>query len=237
MEKAVYLRTMIMTIILVAVVCPDLDATSGAAITGSEAGATEFTHVAVMPFFQGRFESPETPLPQPLNRSLLQLGLDRQSLGEGAQEIMTRLMNRAMAARYPQRLVPAEEAAQAYTAIQEDKSLDTPRKQAVALGNALGSQLVVVGTVWRFREKGAVTSDSPASVGFAAYLVETQSGKRLWQGAFEGTQKMLSENVLGGQKSIKMGLRWLTATELARHGVKETLRTFPKEHASLGLVD
>ena len=91
------------------------------------------------------------------------------------------------------------------------------------------ADIVLVGTVWRFREKGTVieTPDSPASVAFAVYLVEVVSGKRLWRGAFDGTQKTLSEDVLGGLKQINMGLRWLSGNELARYGVKNVFLKFP----------
>ena len=88
---------------------------------------------------------------------------------------------------------------------------------------------MLVGTVWRFREKGTDIEipDSPASVAFAVYLVDVVSGKRLWRDAFDGTQKTLSEDVLGGLRQIKMGLRWLSANELARYGVKNVFMKFP----------
>ena len=81
--------------------------------------------------------------------------------------------------------------------------------------------------VWRFREKGALTEmpDSPASVGFALYLVDVDTGVRLWRGSFDGTQKALTEDVLGGLKQVGMGVHWLSAEELARYGVKSVLKT------------
>jgi hypothetical protein len=81
--------------------------------------------------------------------------------------------------------------------------------------------------VWRFREKGALTEmpDSPASVGFALYLVDVNTGVRLWRGSFDGTQKALTEDVLGGLKQLGMGVHWLSAEELARYGVKSVLKT------------
>jgi hypothetical protein len=71
-----------------------------------------------------------------------------------------------------------------------DPMLDTPRKQAVRLGETLDADIVVVGTIWRFRQKGALEDvpDSPASVGFALYLVDVKSGMRLWRGSFDGSQ-------------------------------------------------
>ncbi|MDY6912673.1 MAG: nucleoid-structuring protein H-NS, partial [Chloroflexota bacterium] len=59
------------------------------------------------------------------------------------------------------------------------------------------------------------------------YLVEVATGKRLWRGKFDETQKTLSKDVIRGFKQLKMGARWLTADELARYGVKKVLKDFP----------
>lgn len=119
--------------------------------------------------------------------------------------------------------------ADAYRTLLTDKTLDTPRKRAVRLGEALDADVVMVGTVWRYREKGASTDmpDSPASVGFALYLVDVNTGARMWRGAFDGTQKRLTEDVLGSLKQIGMGLHWLTAEELANYGVKSVMQKLP----------
>ena len=70
-------------------------------------------------------------------------------------------------------------------------------------------------------KEGALTDvpDSPASVGFALYLIDVNTGARLWRSAFDGTQKALTEDVLAGLKNLDMGLHWLSAEELARYGV------------------
>ena len=56
-----------------------------------------------------------------------------------------------------------------YTAVSSDSALDTPRKLAVKLGEELKADLIVVGTVWRFREKGTEpgTAAGLASVAFS----------------------------------------------------------------------
>ena len=128
-------------------------------------------------------------------------------------------------------MIPADLAAEAYAKIEKDPTLDTPRKRAVGFGKMLQADIVVVGTVWRFREKGTVEGvpDSPASVGFALYLVDVETGLRLWRGTFDGTQKALTEDVLAGIRQLGMGLHWLTAEELARYGVKSLLRKLHSE--------
>jgi nucleotide-binding universal stress UspA family protein len=189
----------------------------------------EFKRIAVMPFLVGKLESPENLVEKPLSQPLGQLHIDSANLAEGVDRIMTRLVNDVLQIRFEDQVVSMEEAAAVYTNVIRDLTLDTPRKLAKKFGENLQADLVVVGTIWRFREKGAVKEnpDSPASVAFSVYLIEVTSGKRLWRNAFDGTQKALSEDVLGGLKQIKMGLRWLSVNELARYGVKNVFRKFP----------
>jgi len=189
----------------------------------------EFKRIAVMPFLVGKLESPEKPVEKPLSQLLKQLNIDDANLAEGADRVMTRLVNDVMKIRFADQTVSMEDAAAVYADVIRDQTLDTPRKQAKKFGESLQADLVVVGTLWRFREKGSVKEipDSPASIAFAVYLIEVVSGKRLWRNAFDGTQKTLSEDVLGGLKQIKMGLRWLSVNELARYGVKNVFLKFP----------
>ncbi len=189
----------------------------------------QFKRIAVMPFLIGKLESPENPVEKPLSRPLGQLYVDADNLAEGADQIMTRLVNDVLQIRFADQMVSMEEAAAIYTEAIRDLTLDTPRKLAKKFGENLHADLVVVGSIWRFREKGTVKEnpDSPASVAFSVYLIEVAGGKRLWRNAFDGSQKALSEDVLGGLKQVKMGLRWLSVNELARYGVKNVFRTFP----------
>jgi nucleotide-binding universal stress UspA family protein len=189
----------------------------------------QFKRIAVMPFLVGKLESPEQPVEKPLSHPLAQLYVDTANLAEGADQIMTRLVNDALQIRFADQVVSMEDAAAGYAEAIRDQTLDTPRKLAKKFGENLQADLVVIGTIWRFREKGTVKEnpDSPASVAFSVYLMEVASGKRLWRDAFDGTQKTLSEDVLGGLKQIKMGLRWLPVKELAHYGVKNVFRKFP----------
>jgi hypothetical protein len=160
---------------------------------------------------------------------LAKLYVDAANLAEGADRIMTRLVHDLMKNRYPDQMVSMEEAASVFADVAQDPTLDTPRKLAKKFGENLQADLVVVGSIWRFREKGTVKDipENPASVAFSVYLMEVASGKRLWRNGFDGTQKTLSEDVLGGLKQGKIGFRWVSVNELARHGVKNVFRKFP----------
>ncbi len=182
--------------------------------------------IALMPFLTGKLESSDQPIAKPLSSPFPTLLVENEGLRQGADLVLTRIVNDNLKKRFQDRLVPQAQVEESCRAVCDDAALDTPRKRAVRLGEALDANLVMVGTVWRFREKGALTEipDRPASVGFALYLVDVNTGVRLWRGTFDGTQKALTEDVLGGLKQVGMGVHWLSAEELARYGVKSVLR-------------
>ncbi len=188
-----------------------------------------FQRIAVMPFLIGKLESPDKPVEKPLSQPLPQLLADNYNVKEKAGQVMTRLVHETLRARFRDKMVPVETVAEAFLDISRDQTIDTPRKLAMKLGDVIGADLVVVGTLWRFRDKGAEadTLEGSASIAFAVYLVDVSTGQRLWRGAYAGTQKALTEDVLGGLKAIKMGIHWLSADELARYGVKQVFRKFP----------
>jgi len=184
--------------------------------------------IAVMPFLTGQLESPDSPIENPLSQPLAALQSGELNLAEGGEQVLTRLVHNYLDVRYRGQIVALEDSSAAHTATRQDATLDTPRKLAVQFGKILQADLVIVGTVWRFRNKGPdmAGQDKPAAVAFSIYLVEVESGERLWRGAFDGSQKVLSEDVLGGLKQAKIGLRWISVTELARLGVKQAFKRF-----------
>ena len=83
----------------------------------------------------------------------------------------------------------------------------------------------------RYRDRGAIEGmpDSPASVAFAVYFINVEDGRQLWRGLFDATQQAVSKDLLQAGKQLKMGLKWLSADELAAHGVREVFGKFPSE--------
>jgi len=197
--------------------------------TQTDFSSAQFRQIALMPFLKGKFESPNGQVDKPLSQPLSQIVFDRNNLRDDADQVLTRLVTDSLKTRFKEKLIPTELAQLVFDEISKNDTFDTPRKIAKALGEKLQAELVVVGSVWRYRDRGAIKDipDSPASVAFEIYLVEVATGKRLWKEKFDGTQKMLSEDVIRGLKQMKMGARWLTADELARYGVREVLKKFP----------
>jgi hypothetical protein len=193
--------------------------------------AIYFKRMAVAPFLVGhRQPQMDSVMDDTLSCPLNQICSDDPSIAPEAGMALTRLVQEAMAQRFGNRLVPSDEIDAGYTALRINSAQDTPRTLARQLGQAVSADLMVIGAVWRFRERDPLEGvpDIPASVAFALYLVEVETGRQLWRGLFNGTQEFATQNIFNLSKQLKMGTRWLSAAELARHGVKEALSTFPK---------
>lgn len=89
------------------------------------------------------------------------------------------------------------------------------------------AQGVLYGKIFRFKERrgSSWSVEEPASVAFVLILYDGETGKILWQGVFDETQKPLSENILN--LALYGKVKWLTAKELAERGLKRILKTFP----------
>lgn len=97
------------------------------------------------------------------------------------------------------------------------------------VGKKTGSDAVLIGYVTKYAdrvgEKYGVSK--PASVGFVLYLFSAKDGAILWTGSYRETQSSLSENLFNIRLFFKRGMKWLTADEIAKWGVSETLKNFP----------
>jgi hypothetical protein len=152
-----------------------------------------------------------------------------EDLAPGAAFMMTDLVQDALVLRHEDRAVPTGVVRSTLNGISADE--DTPLSLAQRTGKALGADTVMVGFVWRFRQRvgGAAGVETPASVAFALYLIDVETGRVRWDGDFNETQRSLSENILEAGKFLKRGGRWLTALELARSGVEEIFEEYPFE--------
>ena len=158
------------------------------------------------------------------------LTMDLRSLSLGAPRILTSYVHGELGKRYGAKVVRLGDALRAYEQIPKDESKDTLLGIAQKLGRRLDANLVVLGTVWRYRDK--FRSDTgragPAAVGFAVYLVDVAEGRLRWHESFSETQKSLFENLLAAKSFFDQGAKWLTADELAFYGVKEIFRRYDR---------
>ena len=126
-------------------------------------------------------------------------------------------------------IIAGERVAGAYRLV-STASLKDPLRQVLRdVGNELGAEGIVLGYLYRFRErKGESFSvEQPASVAFEIHLIRVEDGALVWRGAFDRTQGSLMENLLQISSFFREKGRWVTAEELAAGGLKEVLKTFP----------
>ena len=100
----------------------------------------------------------------------------------------------------------------------------------VNAGKRAEADAVLVGHIFRFKERNGnrASVESPASVSFDLHLIRVDSGRIVWTGNFDQTQRPLSENLLELGSFIKRGASWVTAEELAIGGLEDILRRFPQ---------
>jgi len=91
---------------------------------------------------------------------------------------LTRLTQTYLTYRFDNQIIPQEKVTAAYDKLILDDTTDSPRTLALKLGEMLNVDAIFVGTVWRYRDRGAIKEipDSPAAVAFAVYLIDASSG-------------------------------------------------------------
>jgi hypothetical protein len=186
--------------------------------------------ITVMPFLRGKHGSRiDKAINATLDCAVSQLRFNTHDVGSGADTTLTRYMQEALRQQLGERLIPLEKVYRAFEGLTRDHTIDTPRSLAKRLGERLKADHVIIGTVWRYREKvgTARASSSPASVAFVVYIICVTDGRLLWKTAYSRTQKALSDDILRARTFFKQGARWLSVDELARYGVNEVVEKFP----------
>jgi hypothetical protein len=102
-----------------------------------------------------------------------------------------------------------------------------PKTAAERAAKDFGATAVVLGRVtrWRERDGSAAGATRPASVAFEVSLHQTPTGRRLWTGRFDETQKSITEAILRARQYPGGGIRWLTTEEFARWGAEEVAKS------------
>jgi len=103
------------------------------------------------------------------------------------------------------------------------------RNIAVKTGLSLDVDAVILGYIYRFRQRVGkrYSAELPASVAFGIYLIDVETGRILWRGYFDETQRPLSEDLFELGTFLKRKGRWITAKEMAHSALDEIFLTFP----------
>ena len=183
--------------------------------------------IGLMPFIKGKYGA---EMEESLSCTVCLLLNDPKDLEPDSDFILTRDAQKALEKRLGAKVIPLQECMDAYERISRDDLDDSPRTLAQKLGTSLHAEIMIMGNVWKFRDRlgGSRAVSQPASVSFAIYMIKVDGGKLLWKEVFSETQSSLSENALKAKLFFERGSRWLSADELAAFGVNEIFLKFPQ---------
>ncbi len=137
------------------------------------------------------------------------------------------LMSMLRQGKYYKKVVASESQWGAADLMSESNRSLTEFELLLAAGRAASADALMVGYLYRFQQRigSRISVESPASVAFGIHLIDVKTGRQLWEGHFDETQRSLSENLFKLDTFIKRKASWITAEEMAVSGLKEMLRT------------
>jgi hypothetical protein len=181
---------------------------------------------AVMPFVKGRSGG---GMSDTLDAQISLLYFYGEDIAPDGARVLTEYVYQAVRQRHGDRVASLQRSLELYDQAESEGLKDTPRSLAQRLGLAMEANYILLGNVWRYveRDGGSWGVKSPASLGFAVYLMDVDDRKVVWSGSFDKTQRSLSENILEARSFFKEGGKWLSVEELALFGVKEVFEKYP----------
>jgi len=182
--------------------------------------------IALMPFWLGKPEPGVTLKDKSfIDCTLGQLCYLENDPLDQASDILNEITQHELKSLFNEKVIPFEKSESTYISMDKEDT-ETLRLLAVRFGKKMDVDLVMAGTLWRYRERQgtAYAAESPASVAFSLFLINVDNGNIYWKGSFNKTQPPLSENLLNAKLYFKEGLKWFTAREFATLGVKNLLK-------------
>ncbi|MBC2717157.1 MAG: hypothetical protein HF978_17770 [Desulfobacteraceae bacterium] len=182
--------------------------------------------IAVMPYVKGK--NPES-IEETITRPYSSFCFDNESIKQSADRTLTRMLQTMLNRDFRGRVVPLEQAVDAFEIIKVDHIKDTPKVVLLKLGETLNTDYMMAGNVWRYTDRvgASFSAEKPASVAFAVYLVDMKTGRLIWTESYDKTQQALTDNLFNAKDFFKQGAKWLTAEELARFGMNKMFENFP----------
>jgi hypothetical protein len=199
---------------------------SGVSTAYIEEKDTTFKRIAVLPF---ETLSPEEAAKKAVTASLPASMIEGQNEPGTPERIIQDFFWEALAAYRKFDLVSPDRAGGIYQQVLTTSFKITMPEAIQKVGAELSADGVVVGYVYRFRERQGYdyAVEKPASVSFEINLYRCRDGALVWKGIFDKTQTSLMEDMLTASYFIKDRGRWITAGALAKQGVEDTLKRFP----------
>jgi hypothetical protein len=116
------------------------------------------------------------------------------------------------------------------SALSQNGRLSADLGTLMQAGRESETDAVLVGYVYRYVERvgDKYSASAPASVAFGVHLIRVPDGRSVWQGHYDETQGTLLENLFQLGTFLRRKGQWITAEEMAREGLDQTLASFPK---------
>jgi hypothetical protein len=152
-------------------------------------------------------------------------------VAEGADRVMTERLISLVKTREEIELISPSQGEGVMSGLLSESEKELPELTLlVETGRALEADAVMIGRLYRFRERRGTgySVESPASVSFDLLLIRVGDGRLLWNAHFDETQQSLFENLLKFGTFLKRKGRWITAEEMGTSGLEEVFQTFPE---------
>jgi len=149
---------------------------------------------------------------------------------DGAETFLTNAMLAFLKANTSYKVISGDQGEGARSQLISKNAGISEQELIREIGRTLNADAVVNGYLYRFRERigTAYSVERSASVAFDIHLIRIADDRLIWVGRFDETQRSLSEDLFRISLFFKRGIRWLSAYELAHHGMECALATFPK---------
>jgi hypothetical protein len=150
------------------------------------------------------------------------------SVVNGAERVLEEIFTDKLSDLKDVVIIPSEKAEKTYRQVSAGFEKQSLMERAMKVGNELHADVLVIGFVYRYRERVgyAYSTEHPASVAFEIHMISVKDGNTLWRGVFDKTQRSLTENVYEVFSFVKGGAKWVTARQLTMLGVDEVFRSF-----------
>lgn len=199
---------------------------SGVSTTLKDDGKVVLTRLAVVPFQR---VSQEDAAFKTVRCPVCGLVFAAEQFPQSSEKIVEDAFFERLKERKHLTLIPSDRVGGVYERIADGFLKAEPLKILKQVGTELGADGVVIGYVYRYRERKGYpySAEKPASVAFEIHLMRVSDGAIVWRGIFDKTQTSLMEDVLQISSFVKEGGKWVTVKELTEEGMEEVLKKFP----------
>lgn len=151
------------------------------------------------------------------------------NVAEGADVVMTKHLISLLKSRTGFKIIyPGEIRMLSNDFNAGNENVPSELKKIAENGRMLGADTVIVGHIYRFRERAGTSYsvESPASVAFDLHFISVSDGRVLWSDHMDETQRPLSDNLFEIGSFIKRKGEWVAAEDLATSGLESMLHIF-----------